>query len=304
MAFHPFRDMGFKSLAVSVAALMWLSVAEESAIERGLEVPLAFENIPVGLEIASDTPDTVRVRLRGSSGVVSGLQPGQVVALLDLDGERPGQRLFDLSGGRVQTPHGVEVVQVVPTTITLRLEPVGLPRTVPIVPDIEGQPVAGFIVGRITTEPPTVDVVGPEGRVRQLREALTEPVSVDEATGRIEARVTVGVADPMVRLVAPLAARITVEIVPAPLERTLHEVPVMARNIDSGVRSLIEPAEVTVSIEGSRDLVRELDGSAVKAYVDLVGVRPGNYNLPVAIESAGDLGVTHIDPPSVRVTLR
>ena len=31
---------------------------------------------------------------------------------------------------------------------------------------------------------------------------------------------------------------------------------------------------------------------------------PGDYNLPVAVESDVELGVTQIDPPFVRVTLR
>ena len=304
MAFHPFRDFGLKAVAVALATLLWLSVAGEPVVERGLEVPLEFENVPSALEIAGSPPDVVHVRVRGSSGIVSRLEPGEVVAVLDLAGERPGRRLFDLFGGQVHTPSGVEVTQVLPATVTVTLERAGSPRTVPIVPDIEGQPAEGFVVGRITTVPPTVDLIGPESRLQQLTEALTEPVSVEDAAVPFVNTVTVGVADPRVRVTAPLSATVTVEILPAPLERTLHEVPVAARNLEGRRRAVFEPNQVTVSVRGPRNVVRGLDNMAVQAFVDLADFRPGRYNLPVAVESGGELGITHIDPPFVRITLR
>ena len=139
MAFHPVRDVGLKALATGVAVLLWFSVAGEPVVERGLEIPLEFQNVPGSLEIAGNPPDSVRVRLRGAAGVINALEPGDVIALLDLEGERPGRRLFDLFSGRVQAPSGIEVTRVVPATVTLMLEPVGVPRAVPIVPDIIGQ---------------------------------------------------------------------------------------------------------------------------------------------------------------------
>lgn len=304
MAYQPFRDFGLKGLAVGLAALLWLSVAGQPLVERGLQVPLEFENVPSGLEIAGNLPSTVQVRVRGSSPIVSGLEVGEVVAILDLEGERPGRRLFDLFAGRVQAPSGVEVTSVVPATITLTLERGGAPRTVPIVPDLQGQPADGFVVGQISMSPQTVEVIGPETRLQRLREALTEPVSVEGASDRVESEVAVGVADPTLRLEAPLSASVTVEIVPAPLERTLHDVPVLVRESGGVSRFVVDPEQITVGVRGPRNLVRDLDTTVVQAYVDLAGLRPGRYNLPVTVESTGELSITHIDPASVSITLR
>ena len=304
MAYHPFHDLGLKGLAVALAALLWLSVAAQPVVERGLQVPLELENVPGGLAIAGDLPETVDVRVRGSSTIVSGLESGDVVAVLDLSGERPGRRLFDLFASRIDAPSGVQVTSVFPATLTLTLESAGAPRTVAIVPDIEGTPAEGFTIGRITTEPPTVDVIGPEVRLQELREALTEPVSVNGAAQRVEAEVTVGVAEPTLRPVTPLSARVTVEIVPAPLERTLHDVPVLPRETARASAPVIEPDTITVGLRGLRSLIRELDAAAVRAYVDLDGLGPGRYSRPVTIELSEELSVTHIDPPFVLITLR
>ena len=303
MAFLSLRDVGLKALAAVLAVLLWFSVAGESVVERGLEIPLEFENVPASLNIAGNPPDSVRVRLRGAAGVVNGLEVGDVVALVDLEDERPGRRLFDLFSGPIQAPPGIEVTQVVPATVTLTLEPVGSPRTVPIVPDIAGQPAEGFTFGRIVTSPPAVDLVGPASRLEQIATALTEPVSVAGATSRVEATVTVGVADPVVRLRTPVSATVVVDIVPAPLERTLHEITVESRGRD-GRRAVVAPDRITVSVLGARELIRTLETGSVRAFVDLAGLVPGDYNLPVAVESDVELGVTQIDPPFVRVTLR
>ena len=84
------RDIGLKLLALALAVAFWMQVAGQPVVERGIDVPLAFENVPELLYVGSDMPDSVRVRVRGAANIVSGLQPGDVVAAIDLAGEPPG----------------------------------------------------------------------------------------------------------------------------------------------------------------------------------------------------------------------
>ncbi len=296
------RDLALKLLALALAVTFWIQVAGQPVVERGIDVPLGFENVPERLYVGGDLPDSVRVRVRGAANIVSGLQPGDVVASIDLAGERPGRRLFDMFAGRVRVPFGVEATQVFPATIAVSLEPAGAPRMVTVVPDIQGRPADGFAVGRISATPATVEVVGPESRIAGLTEALTEPVSIDGASGRVRTTVTVGVSDPMVRLRTPGSAQVTVEIVPAPAERILRAVPV---RVNGGARAAsIEPDSITVVVRGPRDRLDALEDAGVGAFVDLAGFRPGRYNLPVTIVAGAGVGVTHIDPSRVRVTVR
>ena len=296
------HDLGLKLLALALAVVFWLQVAGQPVVERGIDVPLGFENVPDFLYVGSDLPESVRVRVRGAANIVNGLQPGDVVAAIDLAGARPGRRrLFDMFAGRVRVPFGVEVTQVFPTTVAVALESAGEPKAVTVVPDIQGRPAEGFAVGRISTTPATVQVIGPESRLFGLTEALTEPVVIDGASDRVQATVTVGVADPMVRLQAPGAAQVTVEIVRAPAERVLRAVPVQA---DGAVRAAsIEPDSITVGVRGPRDRVEALDDTGIGAFVDLAGLQPGRYTLPVTVVVAG-IGVTRIDPSRVTVSVR
>lgn len=232
------ENLGLKLLAGALAAGLWLSVAGEAVIERGFEVPVGFENVPADLQVAGDPPDTVHVRVRGPMSIVNRLVLGDVVAVLDLAGERPGERrLFDMFADRVRTPFGVEVIQVIPSTITAALETAGAPRTVPVVPDIEGQPAEGFAVGRISTVPESVEIVGPTSLLNSVVEAITEPVSIDGSNERVQSLVTIGVSDRVLRLRTPSSAEVTVEIVPAPVERNIQELTISSRSLEPGIES-------------------------------------------------------------------
>ncbi len=81
MAYHPFRNLGLKFLSTLVAALLWLVVAGERVVERVMRAPVEFQNLPAGLELVGNPPDTVEVRLRGSSGALSRMAAGDMAAV-------------------------------------------------------------------------------------------------------------------------------------------------------------------------------------------------------------------------------
>src|SRR5207247_8210690 len=90
----------------------------EHVVERVVRIPLEFTILPARLEMVGDTPAVVDVRVRGSSGSLSRLAPGELVAVLDVRSARPGRRLFHVIGTDVRAPFGVEVVQVSPPSLS------------------------------------------------------------------------------------------------------------------------------------------------------------------------------------------
>lgn len=302
MAYHPFRHLGLKVLAIAVATLLWLTVAGEQVVERAMRVPLEMTQKPEDLEIVGDPPLSVDVLVRGSSPLLSRLDVGEVVAVLDLSSARPGSRLFPLRTDQVKVPYGVQVAQIVPSTLAVELEKSSI-RTLPVVPALEGEPAPGFVVGRITSEPATVRVIGPESRVRKLAEATTETLSVGGERERLRDVVTVGVSDSAVRLVEPQRATVVVEILPAPVERHAR-VPVRWRNLGNGMRASIAPSLTEVQIRGQQDALDTIRPDTIQAFVDLAGLGPGRYNLRVQVDPSEAFGVSAIKPAVVEVIIR
>lgn len=304
MAYHPFRHLGLKVVALVCASLLWLTVAGEHVVERNVRVPVEFRNLPPLLDIVGDPPDSVDVRVRGSSALLSRLDPGEVVAVVDLQQARPGSRLFHIRPEEVRSPYGVEVAQVVPGTLGIELERTAR-RVVPVIAPTDGDPEPGFVVGSITAEPATVEIEGPESRVKKLANATTEPISVSGARGNVRDVVAVGLIDSAVRLIKPQDVTVIVEVLPAPIEREFEGVLVRARNLGSGLAApRISPGAVALAVRGRREALSGVDANSVDAFVDLAGLGPGQYNLRVQVDPSQHFGVSDIKPAVVGVTLR
>jgi YbbR domain-containing protein len=213
MAYHPFRNLTLKLVSTLVAILLWLVVAGERVVERVMRAPVEFQNLPAGLELVGNPPDTVEVRLRGSSGALSRMTAGDMSAVLDLSTARPGRRLFHLTASHVTVPYGTEIMQLAPSTLTVEFELSGI-RRVKVEPDIDGQPADGYEVTSVRSDPDMVEVAGPESALKRLQAAITEPVSVVDRTRSVREVVTIGVPDSNLRLRTPQTAVVTVTISP------------------------------------------------------------------------------------------
>jgi hypothetical protein len=300
MAVRGFRHLGLKFLSIALAALLWLVVSGEQIVERALRIPLEFTNLPPQLELVGETPTVADVRVRGSSGALTRLAQGDLVAVLDLRTARTGRRLFHLTPADVRRPFGVDVVHVSPSNVSIGFEQSDS-KSVPVVPAVEGDPAEGYVVGTITADPATVEVVGPVSKIRNLTEAITEPISVDGSSTPVRESVTIGVSDPGVRLRKPQSATVTVNVAAAPVERRFSGVSVSAKGGRSSAR--VRPAEVSLIVRGAREVLDATSVSAFEAVVDLEGLGQGQFQLPVRVTLPQHLTVIRVEPPQVQVRI-
>jgi YbbR domain-containing protein len=297
-----FGNIWLKLLSLCLAMLLWMVVSGDETVERGLRVPLELTQVPPGLELLGEVPATVDVRVRGASGTLSRVGTGDLVAVLDLHTAQAGRRLFPLTPDQVRVPFGVEIVQILPSAVTMAFER-SASRELPIAPAVDGRPAPGFIVGPMTAEPRLVEVIGPESAVKRATEVVTEPVSIAGARMPVKQSVILGLLDPALRLKAARAATVTVQIVPAPLERTLRNEPIHLRNLGPHLQAEAVPPAVEVTLRGNRDTLGRVAADDLTAYIDLAGLGPGQYSLTVHAESSRDAGVTRVTPDSVQVRI-
>ena len=297
-----FGHLGLKVLSLGLALLLWMVVAGEETVERGLRVPLELQQMPAGIEVLGDIPTTVDVRVRGGPGALSRVGTGDVVAVLDLRSARSGRRLFPLTPDQVRVPFGVEVVQITPSAVAMAFEP-SATREVPIQPSVDGRPAPGYMVGQMSADPKAVEVIGPESAVEHATEVLTEPVPVSGAKAAVRQAVTLGLLDPSLRLKSARSATVTVQVVPAPLERTLHNRPVRLRNLGNNLQAEAEPSTVQLTLRGNREALNRIAPDDIMAFIDLAGLYPGQYTLDVHTDSSPDVGVTRVEPASVQVRI-
>jgi YbbR domain-containing protein len=302
MAYHPFRHLGLKFLAVAVAFGLWFTLAGEETVERSLRVPLELRNRPERLELVENPPTTVDVRVRGRTGLLSQLEQSDVLAMLDLSNAKEGRRYFNLARSQIRVPFGVEVVEVSPGTVSLRFEP-SKRREVPVVAVTEGDPAEGYVAGKPSVEPATVEVSGPASAVDRLRDVTTEPVSLSGARQSVREAAAIGLADASIRLEHAVTATVTIPVTELPV-RTLTQVPVHLRNVEKGLSAQAVPAAVAATVRGPSDLLSNLRPDSIAAFVDLVGLGPGRYNLSVRIEAGQGFVAVGTAPATVVVRIR
>jgi YbbR domain-containing protein len=211
---HPIQFLA----ALIAAFLLWYALAAErieNISVRNLKAPLTLANIPRDLVVVtSNVPDSVSLQLRGPlTRALDSTNPPEV--LLDLSDARPGLNSYPINVRDIELPREVEVVSIDPPAITLELERQET-RVVPVRPLIEGTPAPGFMVAGYRVIPVQYTVQGPESLVLALEFIDTSSVSVEGATGPVEAMIQPILPDPLLRMLGFGSLQIIIDIAPVP----------------------------------------------------------------------------------------
>src|SRR6478672_6620619 len=114
MAWHPFRNLGWKALALVLGTALWFTVSGDLAIERAVDgLPVTLKNVGAGVQ-AVVSPARVTVTVRGSREQLGALAETQLAAWVDVNGLGPGQYRLPV---RVDSPTMVDLARVTPDTV-------------------------------------------------------------------------------------------------------------------------------------------------------------------------------------------
>lgn len=193
------RNLGLKLVSLALAVLLWFSLSgqrRERVSERGYIIPLTVVNLPTDLVIASPLPDFVDIRLKGPFTAMRGADPSKMEAVMDLSSSTPGEKIYKLSADDINAPENLEVVDLTPSTVRLRLEKTAT-RRVRIIARVTG---AGAAVAQV--DPPTALIWGPETLVDKTDSLSTDPISLAGRSGDFSTSVTL-TTEPGLRILEP-----------------------------------------------------------------------------------------------------
>jgi YbbR domain-containing protein len=218
---HVLHNLGLKLTSLVLAVGLWLAVARDPVSEVAVDVAIEFHNIPENLEISSENIPRAQIRLRGPGRIAHRLQPSDVNAAIELSDVKPGERTFDLTAQQIQHPKDLEVVQVVPSQFHLTFDARST-RQVEIHPRVVGSFAAGYSIGRIIVDPPTIAISGPKQRVEAVEAAVTDPLDVSGTMDRATFIRHAYVSDPLIQVGNPNPVRVTVIMEKAPTLNSGH----------------------------------------------------------------------------------
>ena len=303
------HDFPLKAVAVVIAVLFWVAIMQ-NATPRVVSV--AFDGrvpverpdaVPTGYVLRGQLGD-VGVTLRGAPVVADRVALSDLHATIDVKSLVLGQA--EPQDARVLVTvakEGVEVVDVSPPTVSVRLERLTT-RTVSVQPRFANDPPSGARAGDVAVSPTEVKVTGPETDVARIA-AVLATVRFGDAQTDIETSTPAIPVDadgmPIDGLtVEPGVVTVKVPVLPIATTRTVPIVFTLRGVVAPGywvVGVAMEPFAVTV--RGEEKLLSSLD--RIETLPIEVGDLSATRTLSVGLSIPP--GVTLLRPTDVTVTV-
>lgn len=258
-------DWLMKLVALVITLTLWLGVT-------GLQTPTTtrIRGVSLNLLIANDLEVTnapvteVDLVLRGPKPRLDQILPRDLAVSLDLNDIGPGDRTVQITPQNISVdlPNGIEILEVQPNRIALKLEQVS-EVVVPIRVETQGSPSPGYEVYSTRVTPETVRVRGPRSFVDALSYVSTEKVDITGNTTDFSVQqIPLNIVNPKVNLVSAATADVTVRIGQKRIER-LVIVPYETRNRrgraavllfgPSNLLDTLQPTDIIIVEESAED---------------------------------------------------
>jgi YbbR domain-containing protein len=131
--------------------------------------------------VGSESTESVALAVRGHERVVKNLNSDEVRVALDVSGLAPGSHRVGIDKKDVRLPIFVRLMSINPSVATVSLEETST-KSVPVKPDIVGEPGKGYRMMRMKVMPGNVMVSGGRARIEELNSVKTEAVDIDGAS--------------------------------------------------------------------------------------------------------------------------
>lgn len=217
---------GLLLLALAIAVFLWGMASGTSDAERGFDIPVVLDRLPDSLVVTDQSSDAVNVRVMGSGPVLRSIAPEKYKYVIDVSGGKPGVAVYDVELARVNLPRGANFVAHSPSRVQVRFEKRGR-KAVAVVPDLEGEPAAGFHVAGIEVEPGKVWLAGARSQVMRLDSVGTETINISGLNAPVtkEVRLSLGRGTVWAESDSPVQVQLMIEpdVAPEPIESNLPE---------------------------------------------------------------------------------
>jgi len=304
------QDLPLKAVAVAVALILWVTVAQaavrESTVEFDGRIPVERPEVPVGHVLRGQLGD-VTVKLRGTPAALAAISRESLRATIDISVLAATRG--DPQDAPVRVTVASELVKVVdatPASVSVRVERLTT-RTLPVQTRYANEAPRGFTPGDAAVTPAEVTVTGPESAVAEVTAVFATVRFGDVGLDLVQAaQATAADKDgaPVDGVTTePAAVQVSVPLLPTSTTRTLPVFWDLRGAVAPGYwvsRVTTEPVAVTVRGEPAALSALERIGTAPVDVTGLSAARtvrvplllPANVSLLQPIDASITVTVT------------
>jgi YbbR domain-containing protein len=195
-------NWGLKLASLILAMIIWLALIgqEKNQGEKTIQARLEIHNRPEQLLLVETPPDYVNLTIRTSIRRLPEITDQNVHVALDLSNATLDQTQYALNHNMVSLPAGVEIKELSPSMVTLKLER-RREITITVIADQFGTLPEGHNLVSIECNPPEVMIYGPESKIKDNMQAKTSLIDLSKYTESREIPTDLILPDPDLRLV-------------------------------------------------------------------------------------------------------
>ena len=250
------EDLPLKAVALGVAAILWVTVAQaaerETTIEFDGRIPVERPEVPVGHVLRGQLGD-VAVKLRGTPGALAAISRESLRATIDISVLAATRGEPQEAPVRVTVAsETVKVVDATPASVSVRVEKLTT-RTLPVQVRYANEVPRGFVPGDAKVSPAEVSLTGPESAVAAVAAVYATVRFGDVALDLVQAAQAHAVDQSGAQvdgvIAEPSAVQVSVALLPTSTTRTLPVIWDLRGAVAAGYwvsRVTTDPAAITV----------------------------------------------------------
>ena len=296
-----------KILALTVALIFFVINRIGNLEERGIEVPMEVL-VPAGFVISAPYQEKISFIVKGDRGdAVSEITAEDYHAYVDLSQiTRAGQYTMPVQYTRRGTAlnSSVFIDSIEPAQASIAIEE-KLSKEVTIRADMKGAPRIGYVMTRYGISPERVSISGPSSRIEGIDEITTGPIILSGKSESFTTNVTLLVPDPFIKIDNAEFVEFQSVIREERVQREFADVPVIAINLGSAFVLENEEWLGTMTVEGPRIYLDDVDSLLLQMSVDLSGIGgAGVFQMPVSVSTPPRLAIIDYLPREISVLVR
>ena len=279
-----------------------ISVTLDEIVTREIPIRVAVAPAPEGFDVRPPDVEPGEAQVRGAASAVrrvDRVETGQIqIDPSGLDFARD----VDLVAVDAQ---GEEILEVDVEPSVARVEIPVLnsdeTRTVPVAPEITGDPAPGFVLGPIEVDPRVVTVGGDADQLAALDTIRTVPLSVDGASQSFRRRVALDFP-PGTAAEDRTDVRLSVEIRPLTESRN-YTVGIVLEGARADQRYAPSTDRVVVTLHGATADLDRLAEAGFAAEASVAGLPVGRHEVEVGVDVPAGVAFVSSSPPRIVVTV-
>jgi YbbR domain-containing protein len=278
-----------------------VNVRLDDVVTRGIPVTIQTGPIPDGIELGPVTVEPSRVFLRGASSRIANVRSATGRVPVDASGINIDQDVVVEAYDEADAV--VPGIEIDPGSVRVRAD---VARrlgyvTLPVTPELVGEPRRGLRIVGVRVTPPTVTVGGEDAAVRALTLVPTEPIDVAGLDGPRESEVGL-------RLPAEVTVdgepRVTVSIDVEPDEGTRAvELGAALTGTRADRTYRLEDPAIKVVLGGTIDALDGVDAAGLVIDVPVGELDIGTHEVEPRLELPDGVAMERVTPDRVRVTV-